>query len=418
MKKNHKAFTKKSLVSMFAFLLSLSFLSGTLLGADLSELIRVTRNSVTIKVNNVTSNTDNFIVDGTTYIPLRSVSEMLGKEVGWNALTRVASIQESAYQIDALSKLLPDAEGYKWKYEGFAEYGHTAQLDNIIDEATQRIYRVSGTVDDMSDGESNKDFNLELNYTIKGNSLIQSKVEEVMMDSKFDKLTIIQTPLVVGTYWTENTKDEDGVTQTVSGQIMKVELNVDGDTEYTVKHKQLGSDYYEQRLIRENVGVVSFEKLFELGNEPFSAGYFLYNPENITQTEVTLYFPDMDAQKVWKEVRTLTIYNNEVAAAAIAGLIAGTNNTTLSPSMPEGTRLLSINIDNGLCTVDFSKEFLDNHSGGSVGELMTLSSIVNTLTEFLEVTSVQIRVEGKTGETLGNILLDEPLTRFEELIGQ
>jgi spore germination protein GerM len=103
--------------------------------------------------------------------------------------------------------------------------------------------------------------------------------------------------------------------------------------------------------------------------------------------------------------------------AAVLGLIAGTNSTTLSPSMPEGTRLLSINLDNGLCTVDFSRAFIENHSGGSAGELMTLSSIVNTLTEFPEINRVQILVEGQAGETIGNMLLDEPLYRFEDLIG-
>jgi len=417
MKNKHKTFAQKSLMSLLIVLLSLTFLSGTLIGSDLSELIKVYRNIVTIKVNSITVPTDNFVVDGTTYVPLRSVAELIGKEVGWNALTRVASINEPIYQVDALSELLPNLAGYEWKYEGFAEYGHKAILDSIMNEPTKRMYMVSGTVDDMSDGESTKDFSIKLSYTIEGNSLIQTKTEEVMMDSKFNRLTLIQTPLVTGTYWTEKARDKDGVLQTISGQIMKVELNDTGVKEYTVIHKQLGSDYYEHRVIRENIGVVSFEKLFELGNEPFSAGYFLSSPMNVTQKEVTLYFPDMDAQKVWKEVRTLTVYDNEIASAAIFGLIAGTNSMTLSPSIPEGTRLLGINIDNELCTVDFSREFVDNHSGGSAGELMTLSSIVNTLTEFPGIVGVQILVEGKSGETLGNILLDEPLYRFEDLIG-
>jgi hypothetical protein len=417
MKNKHKTFAQKSLMSLLIVLLSLTFLSGTLIGSDLSELIKVYRNIVTIKVNSITVPTDNFVVDGTTYVPLRSVAELIGKEVGWNALTRVASINEPIYQVDALSELLPNLAGYEWKYEGFAEYGHKAILDSIMNEPTKRMYMVSGTVDDMSDGESTKDFSIKLSYTIEGNSLIQTKTEEVMMDSKFNRLTLIQTPLVTGTYWTEKARDKDGVLQTISGQIMKVELNDTGVKEYTVIHKQLGSDYYEHRVIRENIGVVSFEKLFELGNEPFSAGYFLSRPMNVTQKEVTLYFPDMDAQKVWKEVRTLTVYDNEIASAAIFGLIAGTNSMTLSPSIPEGTRLLGINIDNELCTVDFSREFVDNHSGGSAGELMTLSSIVNTLTEFPGIVGVQILVEGKSGETLGNILLDEPLYRFEDLIG-
>jgi hypothetical protein len=417
MKNKPITLTQKTWISMFIVLLSLSFLSGTLMGNDLSELIKVYRNTVTVEVDNTPVSTDNFVVDGTTYIPLRAVTELFGKEVGWNALTKVASINEPIYQVDALSKLLPDRVGYEWKYEGFAEYGHRAQLDLVMSEPTKRMYMVSGTVDDMSDGESTKDFSIELSYTIEGNRLIQTKTEEVMMDSKYNQLTLIQTPLVIGTYWTENVRDQDGVLQSISGQITKVEEKDTGLKEYTVLHRQQGRDYYEQRVIRENIGVVTFEKLFELGDEPFSAGYFLSSAMNITQNEVTLYFPDLDALKVWKEVRTLTVYDNGIAKAAVLGLIAGTNNTILSSSIPEGTRLLSINLENGLCTVDFSRAFVENHPGGSAGELMTLSSIVNTLTEFPEIERVQILVEGQIGETIGNILLDEPLNRFEDLIG-
>ena len=57
-----------------------------------------------------------------------------------------------------------------------------------------------------------------------------------------------------------------------------------------------------------------------------------------------------------------------------------------------------------------------NHSGGSAGETMTLASIVNYLTEFDTIDRVQVLVEGKSGETLGQILLDHPLERMADLI--
>lgn len=42
----------------------------------------------------------------------------------------------------------------------------------------------------------------------------------------------------------------------------------------------------------------------------------------------------------------------------------------------------------------------------------------NTLTEFPEILKVHILIECKSGETLGNIVFDEPLSRFEDLIGK
>jgi germination protein M len=69
--------------------------------------------------------------------------------------------------------------------------------------------------------------------------------------------------------------------------------------------------------------------------------------------------------------------------------------------------------------VDFSKEFKENHPGGSAGELMTINSIVNTLTEFPSVKSVKFLIDGKENETLaGHVVFDQPFTRNEDMIGQ
>jgi len=68
--------------------------------------------------------------------------------------------------------------------------------------------------------------------------------------------------------------------------------------------------------------------------------------------------------------------------------------------------------------VNFSREFIDNHWGGSAGELLTLGSIANTLTEFPTIQKVMILVDGNAGETLGNILLDQPLERMPDMIGK
>jgi spore germination protein GerM len=73
---------------------------------------------------------------------------------------------------------------------------------------------------------------------------------------------------------------------------------------------------------------------------------------------------------------------------------------------------------NDICTIDLSSEFIEDHSGGSAGELMTLASIVNTLTEFPSIQKVMILVKGQAGATLGNIILDKALDRMDELIGQ
>ena len=406
-------------LSLLAITLTVvAFSAGMAFGADVSELIRVIRNGMTLEVNHTKVTTDRFVYNGTTYVPLRAVAELLGKNVGWNALTNVATVEDTVYQKDALSKLLPAAVGYKWLYTGFAEYSHEMTLDTITDELNKRIYLVSGTVGDPSGGARTADFTIKLQYTIEQNRLTQQKTEQTMMDSKFNLLTLIETPLVVGTYWTEKVIDKLGASRGIYSQITKVEKTADGLNQYTVRYKDRNSAYYEQRVIREGAGVVSFEKLFELGVDSFSSGYFLNVPDKIVNVNITLYFPDGNANKVWPEIRNVPVDNARTAWAALRELIAGPVKAGLFPSMPSGTTVLDLSISNGTCTVNFSREFIDNHGGGSAGELMTLGSIVNTLTEFPTIKRVMILVEGKAGKTLGNILLDKPLERMPDLIGK
>lgn len=409
---------KKLFLIVLGIILILSF-SLSISSESTSESITVFRNLVDLEVNGKKVNVDNFLYDGVTYIPLRRVSELLNKNVGWNRYTNVASIDDPHYEIEALSKLLPESKGFEWNYDGFAEYGHTMKIDSIVDGNTKRDYNISGQVSDPSDGESNISRNLSIKYTISDNRLVQRKTEMAMLDSKFDKITLIQTPLVAGTYWEEKLVDQDGASTTLNSFIQKVEVSNDGKKEYTVRYDDVNSAYYEIRKIKEGIGVVNFEKLLELEDSSFPVSYFLFKSDDSSQKKTKinakLYFPDTNGDKLHLEQRTLDVVGMAVARASITALIDGPN-TNLNPPIPTGTRLLNIYIQNGICFVDFSEEFIANHSGGSSGELMTLYSITNTLTEYPTVKGVQILVEGQSGRTLGNIILDRPLNRNTSLI--
>ncbi|MDD3396706.1 MAG: GerMN domain-containing protein [Acidaminococcaceae bacterium] len=79
-------------------------------------------------------------------------------------------------------------------------------------------------------------------------------------------------------------------------------------------------------------------------------------------------------------------------------------------AFPAGTKVLKLTVQGSLATVDLSKEFLTKGLG-DYQQAMMVYALVNTLTEFKDIKQVQIMVEGKKVEILGQLDLSEPLTR-------
>jgi len=134
----------------------------------------------------------------------------------------------------------------------------------------------------------------------------------------------------------------------------------------------------------------------------------------------TLYFGTEDASGVAREVRWLPEAAEtleERVEMLVEALIDGPRTLQLVASIPPGTRLRSVRIDGDLVTLDFSAEIAANHPGGSAGELTTVYSVVNTLTEVEGVRAVQWLVEGRVVESLaGHMDLTRPIGRNESLI--
>lgn len=85
-----------------------------------------------------------------------------------------------------------------------------------------------------------------------------------------------------------------------------------------------------------------------------------------------------------------------VANAALKELISGTvSNQGAYRVLPANTKVLGIKIENGIATVDFSKDVLKANVG-SAAEARGIESIVNTLTEFPTIQKVQFTVEGSS----------------------
>ena len=135
--------------------------------------------------------------------------------------------------------------------------------------------------------------------------------------------------------------------------------------------------------------------------------------EEMVQTEVTLYFSDEDAQYLIPELRKVNQTENTVKQA-IVELIKGPDTGNLYPTIPPTTTVNALYISNQITYIDLSSEIVNDHPGGSAGELLTVYSIVMTLTNFPEIEKVQILIDGDSGETLvGHIDISHPLERDE-----
>ena len=85
---------KKILKYFVVGVIILTLLAGTAIGETITKTIEVVYNTVNITVNGTKIEADNILYNGTTYVPLRAVAEVLDKEVGWDQNTLTASIND------------------------------------------------------------------------------------------------------------------------------------------------------------------------------------------------------------------------------------------------------------------------------------------------------------------------------------
>ncbi len=136
-----------------------------------------------------------------------------------------------------------------------------------------------------------------------------------------------------------------------------------------------------------------------------------------TEFSATLYFGAAGAEHLQAEVRTLRQGAEPVELVIVRELLLGPQTKGLVRTLPPEARLLSIQVTDGTAAVDFSRELQTKHWGGSAGELLTVYSVVNTLTEMPGIERVQFLIEGEKVESLaGHLELTEPVTRDEGYI--
>ncbi len=132
------------------------------------------------------------------------------------------------------------------------------------------------------------------------------------------------------------------------------------------------------------------------------------------QEEIVLYVPDDSGRYLSKE--TLLVDAMDAADKPVyilRQLLKPENNGGV---IPAATTLLSVSVENGVCTVDLSSQFVYDMKVSFATMRLAVYSIVNSLTELPEVRTVDLWVSGAPLEQLGFLTLSESLRRDETII--
>lgn len=125
---------------------------------------------------------------------------------------------------------------------------------------------------------------------------------------------------------------------------------------------------------------------------------------------VELYFPRSGGRGLGFEIRELVLTeDDDLYAAVTQALLAGPESDALRSIFPEGTRVMSTRMEEGICYVNFSPELVDNASVDLTEQDLLLYSIVDTLGNLEGVSAVQLLVEGAVLKSYGNTDTTLPL---------
>ena len=172
--------------------------------------------------------------------------------------------------------------------------------------------------------------------------------------------------------------------------------------------------------------LVESEPLLSPEGEPIGPIYkddiVLVQPDPKPTTNVqniVLYFGDSQGLGLIAENRKIQVNNNvPLERYIVEELIKGPQNDNNFRTVPIETKINDIKTKDGVCQIDLSAEFKSKHQGGSTGELYTIYSIVNSLTESSpKVKKVVFLIDGKKQtEFKGHLDLSILFERDEALI--
>lgn len=135
--------------------------------------------------------------------------------------------------------------------------------------------------------------------------------------------------------------------------------------------------------------------------------------------KVKLYFADSEAEALVPETRTIKITDQQpIEQYLINELIKGTKNKNMKSLLSKKTVLVSVDVEENICYLNFKSNFLSDNKGSEKHEKLVIYSIVNSLTELQTIARVQFYMDGKRVENFGSVGIKDYIERNTGIINR
>ena len=135
--------------------------------------------------------------------------------------------------------------------------------------------------------------------------------------------------------------------------------------------------------------------------------------------QVSLYYTDLEGKKLFQTRHNVEFDGTiSLEELVVRQLLAGPlEDDKLSPVLPAGTKINKVSLKDGICYVDFSKEFLEGRDG--VSDDVIVYSVVNSLSDIGNVSKVQFWIDGKPVSSYREtVQIDLPIERKFDIIAE
>lgn len=128
-----------------------------------------------------------------------------------------------------------------------------------------------------------------------------------------------------------------------------------------------------------------------------------------------LYYPNETLSDLTFEEQTAASWSNlpvnGKAQAIINELLQNPKHANRPRIFPDSTQLKNLSVQNGIVTLDFSKELRDKFTGGTIEEELLVRSLVWNMCQLSGIHGVRILIEGEFGDSIaGHVILDQTFT--------